>query len=427
MKLVIYPVLLIFFLVSAHHAAAEQPSIQSLIDAAESGSVLKIPPGTYDQPIVVDKPLTLLGEGKVLLNSCLDSPNISITSNGVTLSKVAVEQCPEGKGSPPAIYVTGKGHMLEDLEVTAAHIGIKVDEASDITIEGGKVTGKGKENGIDLWATKNSTITSVTIKEVRDGVYMERSNGNHVVDNSMENARYGVHLMFSDSGIIEKNVSQNNFTGAMVMESDHTRIFDNEFKRNNQNVHSQGLLLYTTKDTLIHDNLFESNRVGAFIEDSQEAVVENNRFQTNMVSVQFKKAEGNRIQANDFYGNVNNAHAIESSGNELNQNYWDDSMHLDLEGQGISAIPYSADPYFLTLVNEIPEYQLFFQNPGLSLIREVFASPEDAVLRDPEPLMTAAMPMEASSDKQKNVPLWIMGIIMSMVPLITLLKWRKTK
>ena len=85
------------------------------------------------------------------------------------------------------------------------------------------------------------------------------------------------------------------------------------------------------------------------------------------------------IEGNTFVGNVNDAQAIESANNQVNRNYWDAASKVDVDGDGKSEVVFTADPYFHTLTSDVPEFQLFFQAPGLILLQNMLKSPADQV------------------------------------------------
>ena len=45
-----------------------QQSLQTWIDLTPPGGVLRLPPGTYRGPALIEKPLTLEGNGKVVID-----------------------------------------------------------------------------------------------------------------------------------------------------------------------------------------------------------------------------------------------------------------------------------------------------------------------------------------------------------------------
>jgi nitrous oxidase accessory protein len=372
-------------------------TLQSRIDKAPEHGIVKLPSGVYNETIVLSKPVTLEGIGQVTIRSCSQKPVITIQGQQVTLRHVNVEQCSNVKDTE-AIYVTGKNHRLENLHIRTKQFGIKLDQASNTVIEGCSVTGERKGNGIDLWESGWNMIHDVRIDKVRDGIYMENSNSNQITQNDIRHSRYGIHIMFSDNVTVKNNVSSDNITGAMVMGTKGTKIEENELIFNNRNVNAQGLLLYDASETEAVRNKISYNRVGVYVENAKNNRILANEVRGNFIGIQFKHANANTVSDNTFIGNVNEAQAIKSSKNAIVHNYWDASLKLDTTGSGISAIPYRADPFFLTLTNDVPEYQLFFQAPGMIVLQKLLKSPDNKVMTDEAPLIKAAM-----YDEQMNV------------------------
>ncbi|MGF9966490.1 right-handed parallel beta-helix repeat-containing protein [Bacillus rhizoplanae] len=374
----------LFLSLSLHTHA--QDTLQSQINAAPEYGIVKIPSGIYNETIVLSRPITLEGTGEVTVRSCSKEPAITIKGQSVTLKHIKVEQCSDVTDTE-AIRVTGKNHRLHNLRIYTKQFGIKFNEASDTVVEDSFIRGDSKGNGIDLWESNNNMIQGVEIDGVRDGIYIENSHFNQVTQNAIRNSRYGVHIMFSNHITVQNNKSHHNITGAMVMGTKETTIKKNDFSFNNRNVNAQGLLLYDAENTEAIDNRISYNRVGMYVENANNNRISDNEVNGNFIGMQFKNANENNVSDNVFIGNVNESQAINSTGNKIIHNYWDASLKLDTKRNGISSIPYRADPFFLTLTNEVPEYQLFFQAPGMLVLQTLLKSPENQVLTDYEPAM----------------------------------------
>lgn len=403
---------IMFFLVLSFcmPTVSEAASIlQSKIDGAPAGATIEIEEGEYEETVVISKPIILEGKGEVLLRSCEADPVVTISGDGVTLKNIKVKHCGNEKENM-AIYVSGFNHILKGITIETKHFGIRLDHANDVTIQDSEIIGINQGNGIDLWKSNRNTFENLVISNVSDGLYLEQSNENILKGNDIQHSRYGMHLMFSNDNILDGNVSRANITGTMLMESHRTTIRNNTFFSNNNNVHAQGLLIYLASDTVVTGNEFISNRVGIFIEEAENNQIDSNKMMDNFIGVQFQKANGNKIVSNTFVGNVNDAQAIESSNNQLVGNYWDASSKVDVNGNGKSEIVFTADPYFLTLTNRVPEYQLFFQSPGLILLQNILKSPADQLLTDATPLME--MTMEVEKEKSSSFSLWIISAVM---------------
>ena len=407
---IMYYIMFLLFLSFCLPAVSEATStLQSIIDEAPNGATIKIEEGEYEETLVISKPVTLEGTGKVLLRSCENEPVVTILNKGVTLKNIKVKHCGLEKDDT-AIYVTGSHHSLERLNIETKRFGIKLDHANDVTLQDSEIMGINRGNGIDLWKSNHNKLTNLKITNVSDGIYLEQSDDNSLHRNNIQESRYGMHLMFSDANILDGNVSKFNTTGTELMESKRTVVRDNHFSSNHNSVNAQGLLLYLASDTEVTGNEFKSNRVGIFIEKAENNRLEFNKIMDNFTGVQFLQSNGNNVINNTFVGNVNDAQAIESSNNQVNGNYWDAASKVDVNGDGESDIVYTADPYFLTLTAEVPEYQLFFQAPGIIMLQNMLKSPIEQLLIDSAPLMD--MTMEVEKEQSSRFILWCMSVVM---------------
>ncbi|MFS0821703.1 nitrous oxide reductase family maturation protein NosD [Bacillus sp. 1P02SD] len=409
LKRVIFLLLLSFYIPSVSEAAS---TLQFKIDTASKGDTVEIEEGEYEESVIITKPITLEGKDEVLLRSCEAEPVVTLSGEAVTLKNIKVEHCGAEK-EDTAIYVTGSKHILEELDIDTRRFGIRLDNANGVTIRDSKIKGSKRGNGIDLWKSNRNQFENLLIDNVSDGIYLEQSNENTLYRNDIQNSRYGMHLMFSNDNVLSKNVSTSNSTGAMVMESKRNSVNNNAFYSNKNSVNAQGLLLYLAFDTKVTGNEFISNRVGIYIEEAENNWINSNKIMDNFTGVQFQKAAGNQIVSNTFVGNVNDAQAIESSNNEVNGNYWDAASKIDVDGNGVSEINFSADPYFLTLTNNVPEYRLFFQAPGLILLQNMLKSPPEQLLTDSAPLMDMTMTVE--KETSSIFSLWVMSIVMILI------------
>ncbi|HHY13121.1 MAG TPA: hypothetical protein GX526_00545, partial [Thermoanaerobacterales bacterium] len=75
-------------------------SIQDLIDTASSGDIINIMPGIYNEQLIIDKPLTLLGpeidDGIAIIDGSglTDAPTIHISSSNITIDKLTIQNGP---------------------------------------------------------------------------------------------------------------------------------------------------------------------------------------------------------------------------------------------------------------------------------------------------------------------------------------------
>lgn len=398
-------------------------SLQAKIDSIPAGGILKLKKGSYHERIVLKKPIQLVGEKGTIFTACTSKPVIIIKGENVKIKGINIKNCHK-KSSSPVIYITGKKHQIEYVTIHSGRVAVKLDNAENIALKNVEITGDGQERGIDLWDSSFNLFSGIKLDHVQDGFYMENSHYNTFFDNSISDSRYGLHIMFSDNITIKKNSSFHNFTGAMVMDSNNTIIEANKLTDNNQNVNAQGLLLYDVHHSVIHDNLISANRVGMYIEDSSSNKIFNNIINANFIGAQLNKINNNQINRNSFYSNVSEVQAIQSTHNNINNNYWDASSKLDSDGDGYSNLAYRADPYFLNLIGEVPEYQLFFQDPGMLLLQKMLKTPDKLLITDEFPLMKSGIHTNTQAEENERKA-WILCLAMIMGSLLLIIKGRK--
>ena len=398
-------------------------SLQSRIDSTAEGDTLFLAKGDYHETIVLDKPITLVGEKGVTFKSCSTKPMITVTGQDVSLKGISIVSCSKDE-SPAAISVNGKNHLLEDLTINTTVLGIQFDNTERTFIRNINIKGQDRGTGIDLWQSNSNSFEGIQMDHVEDGFYMENSHHNTFIGNTIQNSRYGFHVMFSDYISIRKNISKDNFSGAMIMETKGSLIEENKFMDNNQNVNAQGLLLFNVHESTIRNNTLSTNRVGMYMEHSTNNEISSNNFTANFVGAQITKIENNRITNNSFTSNVNEIQAKEETNNIIENNYWDAALKLDTDGDGNSNLPYRADPYFLNLTKDVPAYQLFFQHPGMLLLQKMLKSPENLLVADDSPLITNTINVDIKHQTNRATA-WTISLSMIISSLLFIYLGRK--
>ncbi len=386
MKKICSPLLLFLFFCFPGVSIHAESTLQSKIDAASPYETITLENRAYNETIKISTPLTIQGDKNTKIISCGKDPVITINKENIILKDLKIEQCNDNTDQP-AIFVEGDKHYISGLEVHTSYIGIKLENARDIKIENSMIVGQRRANGIDLWQSNRNLIENIKIQNARDGIYLEQSDNNTIKENTIWQSRYGIHLMYSDRTVVEKNISKENTTGAMIMGTKETSVVGNRFIYNKSNVHAQGLLLYDATKTKVLQNEIANNRVGVYVEKADHNTIMDNSISNNFIGLQFKDASANEFTQNVMMGNVNESQATQSRENNIYNNYWDASLKVDADGSGTSNIPYKADAYFLLLTQDIPEYQLFFQSPGMRILQSFIKIPDQSLLLDKEPTM----------------------------------------
>ncbi len=423
----------ILFLVNLHAPPSfakgqSRLDLQALIDSAVPEETITIPSGSYEGPLVINKPLTLVGAGEVKLVNESNDPAIWVTADDVHIKGLSIVDIDMKESA--SILIEADHTVMEHLYIRTASLGIQLLAASNNEIRNSEIVWESaakqdaklsaKHNGIDLFESHDNRLLGNTISDLHDGIYLESSDRNIVDGNHIFRSRYGVHCMYTDGTIIRNNDGAFNITGAMVMAVRDVEVTNNHFYKQNESVNSQGILLFDAHSSLFYDNRVEGNRVGFYIELSTDNTFMYNQVKQNFIGIQLIEAVNNRLHDNVFSGNVIEAEARLSSDNNMNGNFWDSFRGVDVNGDGRSELSNAINPLFQTIVKARPAFQLFFQSPGMIFLQEILQADRQQWMTDNSPLMEPPADMQNQQPSQADLSTGIMGAVMLMAAITTL-------
>ncbi len=407
-------------------SCAAVESLQARVNAAEAGSILRIGPGMHDGPLIIDRALTLLGNGDAVIDGGGAGHVVRILADNVRLEGLTIRGSGAGLSEDHAgVMVEGSNAVIVDNRISECLHGIYVKQADGTRIENNVIRGKTtrvvpiedvmvkgfrpvsaelcrvplgpnqRGNGIHLWNTSNNLVTGNRIRDTRDGIYFSFADRSIVRDNRVESARYGLHYMYSDSNVFERNVFRNNAAGAAMMYSTGLVVRRNAFLVNRGH-RAYGLLVQSVDDTLVTDNRIERNTVGVYLENSNRNRFRGNRITRNYLGVRLTlSSERNVITRNRFQANLHNVEFDrESTSNRWASeggigNFWAGVRTVDLNGDGVGEFPHHETDLLGGVRREFPAVGLLSGSPGLALLRfaeQRLKLPGIPSLTDPGPL-----------------------------------------
>jgi len=319
-------------------------SVEEAVQKAPIGSKVVIRAGTYDVgPLLLDRRITLAGEGRPTLRGRGDHTIIRITGDSVEVRGLVLERVASSFVEDRAALKVenAQGCVLEDLEIRDAFFGIYLAKASGCVLRRNHVLGSNREerkagNAIHLWDTRDVEISGNTVSGHRDGFYFEFVRGARVSGNtSTANRRYGLHFMFSDSCTYRRNVFRANGAGVAVMYTRRLEIDSNRFEANNGPT-AYGLLLKEITDSRITNNTFRENTVGLLTEGGGRLDVLGNAFAQNGWAIRLlANSMNNRFAGNAFAGNSFDVGTNSKSNySTFEGNWWDRYRGYDLDRDG---------------------------------------------------------------------------------------------
>ena len=343
------------------------------IERASEGDTVLVTEGQYvEYDVRVDKSITLMGEGEVILDGAQQGFVLLILADNVAVKNIQVHNSKAGFMDDYAGIVVEDADsvLIENITLVDNFFGIYLAKSqgtilrnNHITASGGRETNSG--NGIHLWYTKNVEIHDNYVRGHRDGLYFEFVEEATISGNVSENnIRYGIHFMYSDNCRYEDNTFRDNGGGVAVMYSQHVEVINNRFA-DNWGSSAYGLLAKEISRSKIVGNTFADNSVGLYMEASSRNNVSENKFTQNGWAI---KLMANSTD-NTFFGNNFVANSFEVAtnsrmnySNDFNKNYWSQYEGYDLDRDGVGDVPHHPVRLFSILVEKQPQSLLLLRS-----------------------------------------------------------------
>jgi nitrous oxidase accessory protein len=403
------PIFLTFlglFWLAASSGAAEPVPLQPLIDAAAPGSIVKLNPGTYAGPVVVNKPLILDGEGKVTIDGGGRGSVVTLATDGATVRNLKlINSGSSFDGVDAGVQVRGNFNVISDNEIDDCLFGVDLQQSSSNVVRRNRIRSKPVDLGlrgdaVRLWYSFKNRVLDNRFVDSRDMVVWY-SEDNTISGNSGTGGRYSMHFMYSKYNLVEKNRFWNNSVGIYVMYSDGVVLRDNHIAHAT-GATGMGLGLKESSEVKVERNQIMYCASGINIDQSpyQPDTIDefyDNVIAYNGVGIEFNDQAriGNVFKGNIVKGNLTSL-AVRSRASAIKQtfegNYWEDYEGFDRDRDGIGDTPYEVHAYADRLWMDVPLVQFFKGSPMLEFLDFLerlapFTDP-DIIMRDPKPRMS---------------------------------------
>lgn len=377
--------------------SGEFRTLASAIAAAPSGGTIRVAAGRYREPtIVVDRPLTLLGDSGAVLDGEGQREILVVRAPGVTVRGLTFRNTgtsfSEDRAALRIDHMTDCRIIGNRFDQTFFAIYLAAAERcvvdSNVVVGSGSKDEVGTGSGIHFWSCREVVVRDNRIAGHRDGIYLEFTHHADVERNiSRGNNRYGLHFMYSDSSSYRNNTFEANGSGVAVMYTRSIAMVGNTFA-GGRGAAVFGLLLKEIADARLAGNLFRDNTTGLMADGANRLVATGNRFIGNGWAVRLLgstgegRFEGNSFRGNSFDVSVNDR---ETSSVFL-RNYWDGYRGWDLDHDGLGDVPFHPVRLFSILAER--------STPVMLLQRSLFVRLLDAAERA-LPVLTPAAVVDA--------------------------------
>ena len=254
-------------------------TVQETLDAAPTNATVRVPAGTYNETLNINRSVTLLGENATIRGdgngSVIESTGEQVAIRGVSITGVGDSLDGSDASTPDAgdepideaddptdgvdepideSDVPDPEESEDDWDATVAlaygyaDAGILADETTtlyvaDVTIDtpasaillrdvNQTVIENATVNGADEWLDGMMGIMSVrspvimqdsTVTGGRDGIYLHRAPESVVRNNTFLDNRFGTHYMYTSDSLTANNTLRGQDSGAVTIMTDSTR------------------------------------------------------------------------------------------------------------------------------------------------------------------------------------------------------------
>ncbi len=324
--------------------SAENPyeSIQYAIDIAEAGDTIYVFGGTYNETLVIDKNITIMGSidsGNTIINkNDKNKYTVQITADYVTFERFNITD-PLNFNLVSLLYISSKNVVVQGNNFTNSKTwSIYLFESDDNTIGGNFFEGT---RGINLYSSNNNVFSNNNFTGCMDyAISMSFSSGETILyDNEFYHNKYSIYGLSSSNNNITKNkIINSTFHGVKLSGGSNNVLYDNYIK----DCGSNGIDI-SSSDSKVIGNTLKNNQIGILLGGSYCQVKDNYIQDSTIGGISTTSTNNNVIYLNRFSRNfVYNAK--EEGDNHWyygsQGNYWDDYGDIDEDLNKIGDSPY---------------------------------------------------------------------------------------
>lgn len=383
-------------------AARSLDGIAAAIAKAPFGGVVHVAPGTYRGRLVIDKPVTIVGHGRPLIEGPREADVVVVRARDVTIRGIDVAGGGDGPvGNPAGVRVEGNGTHIEDVSIADSYHGIFALGVQGLRIERVKIAGRGgvidgeahatradahatrgdgrqRGDGISLHQTRGTLVREALIHEVRDGMYLSYAEELLIDSSSVHHSRYGIHSMFARDIVVFENRFERNRSGAVLMYGGNTFLLRNRFASNVSPSTGFGVIAKDVADLRATENDMLMNRVGVQLDgpaglDVSRTTFVGNTIARNTIGVALMPTAAVTFTRNRFAENL--VQVAPMGGRNPSRwaskgagNYWSSYRGFDRRDDGIGDVAHAEPPLVADVVSRAPMLVALASSPGFQLL-----------------------------------------------------------
>ncbi len=401
--------------------AGGHATVGAALAAAAPGDTVVVAAGVYEERLVIERPVKLVGEGWPRIFGGYEGDVILVRAEDVEIRGLEIA----GSGRPMITSASGVKVRASRARVVGNRIvdnlfGVYLRECSDAVVEGNVIRGRPEDEvgvrgaGINLFDAHRNVIRANAVSYVRDGAYFDHSDSNRVEENEFFELRYGIHYMFCNANSFERNLFRDSMGGAAIMYTEGVVFRGNRMVDNRRGINAFGLLLKDCRDSVAEGNAFVNNTRGVFLDNSHGNLLRGNLVAWNDVAVMlFASSLNNRFTRNDFVGNLSTLLTVGRADADWTPdgvgNHFSDYRGYDVDGDGVGDVEHRLQDAFEYLIGSRPLLRMFLNSAvsdALSAAERSFPLVPTSDERDRAPFLrpVSGVVLDAGRDRQGSAP-----------------------
>lgn len=363
-------------------ADANGNALRTAIAAADDGDTLRLAAGAYRGPVTIDRSIVVTSDGDAVIDGGGKGTVIDVTAPDVTLRRLTIRNSGTSLNrEDTGISGGATGLTVEDCRIENVLFGIYLRKAPHAIVRRNVISGyeslaiPRRGDLVRAWYSPSLRMESNTLESGRD-VIVWFSDSSTVAGNRVSGARYGVHFMYDNDCRAVGNILTDDAVGAYVMYSRRLTVAHNTIAYN-RGATGLGIGLKDVDDTIVEGNLVVDNGAGIFVDNSPRDMKAHMRYERNVLAYNDEglrlsgAPERTTVTDNSFLDNYEDVFAdgeADLPGVEWKKNFWSSLAGFDLDGNGVSDVPYRSEHLFEDLVAHHPRLRLFVYSPAIQAL-----------------------------------------------------------
>jgi len=328
--------------------------LQSAINAAQNGDIIKVLPGDYGEDLIINKSVRITTENRsvtFIVSNLGNSYLIDIVASSVSLEGFTIFDNSSSALRKAVIHIASDAN---DVRVIGNFINNSYN-GYGVLIDGSSTSQNAVINNNTINSTRGIKIQSASSISIfrndvsnctygRPALDLVASSSNYIENNTFRNGTYGIYAQ-SNSGYltIKNNTVCGNVLQGIVLAGASNNYLENNTIFNNGNT---GISLGSSYSSIKNNTIYKNN-VGLSIDTTGCNVTNNKISDCTTYGIQAKPGSAyNYIFDNTFFDKTSLYHAIEQGNNYWDDvrstgNYWDDYYGPDNDNNSRGDIPYT--------------------------------------------------------------------------------------